>query len=95
MFFSDDEGKLSEGYKIFSERFGFCPREDIFVRAASENKIEKENGKSRFFIPTGFRFSGRCFVVLPPAEQKFLPRRSKKRESCSTAPETACRAFPF
>ena len=43
MFFSDDEGKLSEGYEFFSERFGFSPREDVCAKAASENKIENKD----------------------------------------------------
>ena len=78
MFFSDDEGKLSEGYKIFSERFGFCPREDIFVRAASENKIEKENGKITFFYTDRLSFFRALFCCLAAGRTKISPSAFKK-----------------
>ena len=78
MFFSDDEGKLSEGYKIFSERFGFCPREDIFVRAASENKIEKENGKITFFYTDRLSFFRALFCCLAAGRTKISPSAFKR-----------------
>ena len=80
MFFSDDEGKLSEGYKIFSERFGFCPREDIFVRVASENKIEKENGWLYHFVCFLFcrlSFAGICPDVFASFNRNAFPLRSE------------------
>lgn len=56
MFYSDDE-KLSEGYKIFSGRFGFCGSEDVIARHTSDSgKIEKENGKIVVFYADRLSF---------------------------------------
>ena len=64
MFFSDDEGKLSEGYEFFSERFGFCPREDVCAKAASENKIENKDGKITVFYTVRLSFFKALFRYL-------------------------------
>ena len=64
MFFSDDEGKLSEGYEFFSERFGFCPREDVCAKAASENKIENKDGKITVFYTDRLSFFKALFRYL-------------------------------
>ena len=64
MFFSDDEGKLSEGYEFFSERFGFCPCEDVCAKAASENKIENKDGKITVFYTDRLSFFKALFRYL-------------------------------
>ena len=78
MFFSDDKGKLSEGYKIFSGHFGFCPREDIFARVANENKIEKRDGIVTVFYTDRLSFFRTLFCYLVTGRTKVSPSAFKK-----------------
>lgn len=73
MFFSDDKSMLSEGYKIFSERFGLNSDEDIVARMADENKIEKENGKITVFYTDRLSFFKAIFAYFVTGKTALSP----------------------